>query len=116
MQLSDIGIDLGKTSCSLVGLDAGGKVVLCRRMRRDTVIAFCSKFPACVVAMEACCGAHQIGRALAGQGHEIRLTSPEDVRPHTQGAEERRPRRRGHRGSREPADYALRDAEVGGAA
>ena len=43
MQLSIIGIDLGKTSCSLVGLDAAGKVVVRRRMRRDTVFEFCSK-------------------------------------------------------------------------
>jgi len=82
MQLSIIGIDLGKTSCSLVGLEAGGKVVLRRRLHRDTVVEFCSKYPACVVAMEACCGAHHIGRALAGQGHEIRLMSPEYVRPY----------------------------------
>ncbi len=81
MQLSIIGIDLGKTSCSLVGLDAAGKVVVRRRMRRDTVVEFCSKVPACVVAMEACCGAHHIGRALAARGHEIRLMSPEYVRP-----------------------------------
>jgi transposase len=82
MQLSIIGIDLGKTSCSLVGLDASGKIVLRRRMRRDTVVPFCSKLSACIVAMEACCGAHHIGRALAGQGHEIRLMSPEYVRPY----------------------------------
>ncbi len=82
MQLSIIGIDLGKTSCSLVGLDAAGKVVVRRRMRRDTVVEFCTKYPACVVAMEACCGAHHIGRALAAQGHEIRLMSPEYVRPY----------------------------------
>ena len=81
MQLSIIGIDLGKTSCNLVGLDAAGKVVLRRRLRRDTIVAFCSKVPACIVAMEACCGAHHIGRALAGKGHEIRLMSPEYVRP-----------------------------------
>ena len=30
--------------------------------------------------MEACCGAHHIGRALAAKGHEIRLKSPEYVR------------------------------------
>ena len=82
MQISIIGIDLGKTSCSLVGLDAAGKGVVRRRMRRDTVVEFCSKVPACVVAMEACCGAHHIGRALAAQGHEIRLMSPEYVRPY----------------------------------
>ena len=82
MQLSIIGIDLGKTSCSLVGLDAVGKVVLRRRLRRDGVAAFCGKVPGCVVAMEACCGAHHLGRALAAQGHEVRLMSPEYVRPY----------------------------------
>jgi len=81
MQLATIGIDLGKNSCSLVGLDAAGKVLLRRRMRRDTVMAFCAKTPACVVGMEACCGAHHMGRALAAQGHEVQLMSPEYVRP-----------------------------------
>src|SRR3954470_8431593 len=82
MSIAVLGIDLGKNSCSLVGLDAGGRVVLRRRMRRETVIAFGAKLPACVVAMEACCGAHHMGRALAAQGHTIRLMSPEYVRPY----------------------------------
>jgi transposase len=46
------------------------------------VIAFAAKLPACVAAMEACCGAHHMGRALAAQGHEVRLMSPEYVRPY----------------------------------
>jgi len=82
MQLAIIGIDLGKNSCSLVGLDVAGKVVLRRRMRRDTVLQFCSKLLPCVIAMEACCGAHHMGRALAASGHEVRLMSPEYVRPY----------------------------------
>ena len=53
-----------------------------RRVRREMVIAFCAKRPACVVAMEACCGAHYIGRTLAAQGHTVRLMSPEYVRPY----------------------------------
>ena len=59
-----LGIDLGKNSCSLVGLDENGKVVLRRRMLRDGVIAFASKLSPCTIAMEACCGAHHMGRAL----------------------------------------------------
>ena len=46
------------------------------------MIAFAAKLPACVAAMEACCGAHHMGRALAAQGHEVRLMSPEYVRPY----------------------------------
>lgn len=82
MQIAVLGIDLGKNSCSLVGLDGSGKVVVRRRMRRETAIAFSAKLPTCIVAMEACCGAHHIGRALAAQGHVVRLMSPEYVRPY----------------------------------
>lgn len=82
MQLTILGIDLGKNSCSLVGFDTSGAVVLRRRMRRDTVVHFCAKLPTCVIAMEACCGAHHMGRLLSRQGHEVRLMSPEYVRPY----------------------------------
>lgn len=82
MHISVLGIDLGKNSCSVVGLDATGKVVARRRMRRETLITYAAKLPACVVAMEACCGAHHMGRVLAQQGHAVRLMSPEYVRPY----------------------------------
>lgn len=82
MSIVVLGIDLGKNSCSLVGLDENGAVVLRRRMRREGVIAFVTKFPVCIVAMEACCGAHHMGRALAERGHSVRLMSPEYVRPY----------------------------------
>ena len=82
MSIVILGIDLGKNSCSLVGLDDSGKVVLRRRLRRDSVIAFASKLSPCTMAMEACCGAHHMGRALAALGHEVRLMSPEYVRPY----------------------------------
>ncbi|MBV9654654.1 MAG: IS110 family transposase [Acetobacteraceae bacterium] len=51
-------------------------------MRRQTVLAFASKLPACTVAMEACCGAHHLGRLQAAQGHTVKLMSPEYVRPY----------------------------------
>jgi len=80
MQISVLGIDLGKNSCSVVGLDAGGHVVLRRRMVRDGVLKLASKLPSCVMAMEACCGAHHLGRTLAAMGHQVKLMSPEYVR------------------------------------
>jgi transposase len=82
MQIAVLGIDLGKNSCSIVALDHGGAVVLRRRMRREGVIKLSGKLKACVVAMEACCGAHHLGRVLRAQGHEVRLMSPEYVRPY----------------------------------
>ena len=82
MQIAVLGIDLGKNSCSLVGLDSSGRVVLRRRLQRESVIRFAAGLPPCVVAMEACCGAHHLGRLLREQGHQVRLMSPEYVRPY----------------------------------
>ncbi len=77
-----LGIDLGKNSCSLAGLDAAGRVVLRRRMRRGSMESFVGGLGRCVVAMEACGGAHHLGRVFAAQGHAVRLMSPEYVRPY----------------------------------
>jgi len=77
-----LGIDLGKDICSVVGLDETGKVLLRRRMRRDNVLKLADRMPDCVMAMEACCGAHHLGRQLREQGHDVRLMSPEYVRPY----------------------------------
>src|SRR3954467_5536995 len=82
MQISVLGIDLGKNSCSVVGLDEAGRIVLRRRLSRARVIELSSQLPACVMAMEACCGAHHLGRILASHGHRVRLMSPEYVQPY----------------------------------
>ncbi len=79
--ISILGVDLGKNLCSVVGLDASGAVVIRRKMRRETLRAVAEKLPACVVGMEACCGAHHLGRVFAAHGHDVRLMSPEYVRP-----------------------------------
>ena len=76
MSITILGLDLGKNSCSVVGVDVTGAVVVRRTMRRQTLIDYVTKLPACVVAMEACCGAHHLGRLFVAQGHEIRLMSP----------------------------------------
>jgi transposase len=82
MEIAVLGIDLGKSSCSVVGLDRSGRVVLRRRMHRDSVAELASGLPPCVMAMEACCGAHHLGRLLQEMGHQVRLMSPEYVRPY----------------------------------
>lgn len=82
MSIMILGVDLGKNSCSVVGVNATGAVMLRRSMRRQTLIDYVAKLPSCVIAMEACCGAHHLGRLFAAHGHEIRLMSPEYVRPY----------------------------------
>src|ERR1700730_16197400 len=82
MIVSVLGIDLGKNICSIVGLDASGAVILRRRAKRETLIGLAAKLSPCIVAMEACCGAHYLGRIFAAHGHDVRLMSPEYVRPY----------------------------------
>ena len=82
MDISVLGVDLGKNVCSVVGLDASGAVVMRRKVRRETLIALAEKLAPCVVGMEACCGAHHLGRVFAAHGHDVRLMSPEYVRPY----------------------------------
>jgi transposase len=82
MSIMILGVDLGKNLCSVAGVDATGRAVLRRSMRRQTLIDYVAKLPQCIVAMEACCGARHLGRLLAGHGHEVRLMSPEYVRPY----------------------------------
>jgi transposase len=46
-------------------------------MSRETLIGSAEKLRACVVGMEACCGAHHLGRVFAARGHDVGLISPE---------------------------------------
>src|ERR1700680_4479141 len=82
MRISVLGVDLGKNVCSLVGLDASGAVVFRRRAKRETVGALAAKLSPCIVGMDGYCGAHHLGRVFAAHGHEVRLMSPEYVRPY----------------------------------
>jgi len=82
MTIAVLGTDLGKNVCSLVGVGPSGTVVLRRRVKRETLIGLAAKLPPCAVAMEACCGAHHVGRVFAAHGHDVRLMSPEYVRPY----------------------------------
>lgn len=82
MDIAILGIDLGKNSCSVVGLDRSGLVVFRRRMQRQSIVVLAEKLSPCVMAMEACCGAHHLGRLLSARGHQVRLMSPEYVRPY----------------------------------
>jgi Transposase len=76
-----IGIDISKHVFQLHGVDAAGKVVLCRRLRRGQVVAFFAAVPPCLVGMEACGTAHFWAREIAAFGHDVRLMPPGYVKP-----------------------------------
>ena len=81
MQISTIGIDIGKNSFHFVGFDARGGIVARRQCSRTQLIRALANLPPCLVGMEACCGAHHLGRILVAQGHDVRLIPPQYVKP-----------------------------------
>lgn len=80
-EVSVIGLDLAKNVFQAHGADAGGAVIFRRQLRRDKVLAFFARQPACLVAMEACAGAHYWAREIGRLGHEVRLIPPAYVKP-----------------------------------
>ncbi len=84
MKIYALGIDLGKTVFHLVGLDASGQVVIRKRCSRTQLLAFTANVQAQLIGMEACSGAHFLGRALRAQGHDVRLMPAQYVKPYVQ--------------------------------
>ncbi|WP_298745533.1 IS110 family transposase [uncultured Brevundimonas sp.] len=80
-EVSIIGLDLAKTVFQAHGADSSGAVVFRKKLRRDQLLAFFAGQPRCLVAMEACAGAHFWSREIAALGHETRLIPPSYVKP-----------------------------------
>ena len=80
-----IGIDIGKNSFHVVGLDDRGAIVLRQRWSRNQVEARFANMPPCLIGMEACVGAHHLSRKLQGLGHDARLMPAKYVRPYSKG-------------------------------
>ena len=81
MQIRSVGIDLGKTTFHLVALDDNGKVLLKRKFTRRQLITFTANLQTSLIGMEACGGAHFLGRALRAQGHDVKLIPAQFVKP-----------------------------------
>jgi transposase len=73
MQISTIGIDLAKNVYQVHGVDAGGKVVVTKKLRRSQVLPLFERFPRCLIGMEACATSHHWARELKALGHDVRL-------------------------------------------
>jgi transposase len=80
-ELTRIAIDTSKSVFTLHGVDASGRAVLRRNLRRRELLTFFEKLPPLEVALEACGGSHHWGRALQALGHRVRLLPPQYVKP-----------------------------------
>jgi transposase len=82
MQIARMGLDLMKYVFEIHGVDAHGKAVVRRTVRRDAVTTLFANLPPCLVGMEASNGALFWAKAISELGHDVRLISPQFVTPY----------------------------------
>jgi transposase len=86
------GIDIGKNSFHVGGLDQRGAIALRQRWSRGQVEARFANMPPCLIGMEACVGAHHLSRKLKALGRDARLM-PAKYRRMISAMRRRSPRR-----------------------
>ena len=80
-QATTIGLDIAKHVFQVHGADAAGHVLFRKRITRVKLLGFLAAQAPCVVAMEACAGAHYWAREIGKLGHHVRLIAPAYVKP-----------------------------------
>jgi len=80
--ITTIGLDIAKSVFQVHGVDAQGKVIVRRQLKRRCVLAFFQKLPPCLIGIEACASSHYWSRELQALGHTVRLMPPAYVKPY----------------------------------
>ena len=80
--VTTVGLDLAKHVFQVHGVDASGRVVVAKAIRRNKLLEFFASLPPCLVGLEACGSAHHWGRELIALGHEARMMPPAYVKPY----------------------------------
>ena len=80
--ITTIGLDIAKSVFQVHGVDAEGKVIIRRQLKRRYVLAFFRKQAPCLVGIEACASSHHWSRELKALGHTVRLMPPAYVKPY----------------------------------
>ena len=71
----------GKTTFHLVALGAAGKVLVKRKFTQKQLLTYMDNLQMSLLGLEACAGAHFLGRALRKQGHDVKLIPGQFVKP-----------------------------------
>jgi transposase len=85
MNSTTIGLDIAKNVFQVHGVDAKGNVVLRKVLKRRQVLEFFANRAPSLIGMEACAGAHYWAREFGKLGHEVKLISPQFVKPYVKG-------------------------------
>ena len=80
-EVTTIGLDIAKHVFQAHGADASGRMIFRKKISRARLLAFFASQPRCLIALEACGGAHHWARELMKLGHEVRLIAPAYVKP-----------------------------------
>jgi transposase len=62
--VTTIGLDIAKSVFQVHGINAAGKVLIRRKLKRHNILAFFQKLPPCLVGIEACATSHHWSREL----------------------------------------------------
>jgi transposase len=81
MKISRVALDLAKNLIQVHAVDAAGRAVVRKPLRRAQLLPFFRDLPPCEVGMEACASAHHWGRQLQAMGHRVQLLPPQYVKP-----------------------------------
>lgn len=81
MTIETLGVDIAKNVFQLHGVNGNGRVVLKRRVMRDQLLTVMAQIAPCTVVVEACTGAFYWARKFEALGHQVKLISPQYVKP-----------------------------------
>lgn len=76
-----IAIDLAKNVFQLHANDIHGNALWSRTVQRSKLAEVLARQPTCLIAMEACCGAHFWARKALNLGHDVKVMAPQHVKP-----------------------------------
>lgn len=80
--VTTIGLDLAKHIFQVHCIDAEGRVLIARSLRRAQLLGFFGKLPRCLVGLEACGSAHHWAREITALGHDVKMIPPAYVKPY----------------------------------
>src|SRR6202142_2488279 len=80
-----LGIDMGKNTLHMIGLDTRGGIVLREKVSRVHITSRLANLPPCLIGIEAGMATHYVARELSALGHDVRQVPPAYAKPFRQG-------------------------------